>query len=88
MKKFSFWDALAWVILVGILIWLVLKVTGVISTPLLVEYAPYFGAVYLAGWQINKLAVVAEDVKELKKFKEATIKEINNLKTNSSQFRK
>ena len=83
MKRgISFWDGLAWAVLIGILVWLILKVSGIINTPLLIEYAPYFGAVYLAGWQISKLRVVADDVKELKRFEKATINEINNLKLN------
>lgn len=81
-KKISIWDIIAWVVLVGILIWIILKMLGIINTPVLIEYAPYFGAVYLAGWQINKLANVSREVEGLKKFKEATIHEIHNLKTN------
>ncbi len=80
--KISIWDVIAWVVLIGIFIWLLLKVFGIINTSALLEYAPYFGAVYLAGWQINKLANVAREVEGLKKFKEATINEINKLKTN------
>ena len=81
-KKTSVWDIIAWIVLAGILIWLILKVFGVINTPILIEYAPYFGAVYLAGWQIHKLAVVASDVRELKSFKVATVNEIKNIKMN------
>ena len=81
-KEVSIWDIIAWVVLAGILLWLILKVFGVINTPILIEYAPYFGAVYLAGWQIHKLAIVASDVKELKSFKSATINEINNIRMN------
>ena len=82
VKKISVWDVLAWIILAGIFIWLILKVTGIINTSLLLEYAPYFGAVYLAGWQIHKLYSVAEDVKELKKFERDTISQINEIKSN------
>lgn len=81
-KEVSIWDIIAWIVLAGILLWLILKVFGMINTPILIEYAPYFGAVYLAGWQIHKLAVVASDVRELKSFKAATINEINNIKMN------
>ena len=81
-RKVSIWDIIAWIVLVGIVLWLLLKVFGIINTPNILEYAPYFGAVYLAGWQIHKLATVANDVKDLKKFKDATIQEINNLKEN------
>ena len=68
-RGLSFWDVLAWIVLVGILVWLILKGIGVINTPSFVELAPYFGAVYLVGWQIHKLETVSSDVKELKKFK-------------------
>jgi len=81
-RKVSIWDIIAWIVLAGIVLWLLLKVFGIINTPNILEYAPYFGAVYLAGWQIHKLATVANDVKDLKKFKDATIQEINNLKEN------
>lgn len=86
MKRgLSFWDILAWVALALILIWLILKTFGIINTPALLEYAPIYAAVYIAGWQIHKLYDVAEDVKELKKFKEPTISEINKLKINCAK---
>ena len=72
-KKRNIWDILTWIVLAGILIWIILKMLGIINTPILIEYAPYLGAVYLAGWQMHKLEIVALDVKELKTFKEATI---------------
>lgn len=81
-KKVSIWDVLAWIILVGILVWLVLKTLGIINTPLWLEYAPLYGVVYLAGWQIHKLETVAREVHELKRFKEATINEISQIKSN------
>ena len=80
VKKINIWDVLAWVSLVVIIIWVVLKITGVINTPLWLEYVPVYCAVYIAGWQIHKLHSVAEDVKGLKNFKDATIKEISSLK--------
>jgi len=83
MKRgFNFWDILAWIVLAGILLWLILKTLGIINTPILIEYAPYFGAVYIAGWQINKLATVAKEVEGLKRFRGATINKINKLETN------
>ncbi len=85
MGKLNFWDVLAWIVLAGIFIWIILKAFGIINTPALIEYAPYFGAVYLAGWQIHKLANVANEVHELKKFKEATIKEIHDIKINCTK---
>ncbi len=83
MKRgLNFWDVIAWIVLAGILIWLLLKTLGIINTPAWLEYAPIYGVVYLAGWQIHKLESVTSDVKELKSFKEATINEINQIKTN------
>jgi len=63
-RGINFWDVLAWIVLVLILLWLVLKSFGIINTSVLLEYAPYFGVVYLAGWQIHKLETVANDVKD------------------------
>ena len=81
-RGLSFWDILAWVALAGIALWLILKAFGIISTPVLIEYAPYFGAVYLAGWAMRKLEDVSSDVKDLKRFRSKTIDEINKLKMN------
>jgi len=78
----SFWDVLAWVALAGILLWLILKTFGIINTPAILEYAPIYAAVYIAGWQIHKLYVVASDVKELEKFRNATVQQINEIKLN------
>lgn len=76
------WDIIAWLVLFGILIWLVLKAAGIINSPVLVEFAPYFGAVYLAGWAMHKLDSAVEDIKELGDFKAQTIQEISSIKTN------
>ena len=77
MKRgINIWDIIAWVVLSGILIWLLLKTFGIINSPLWLEYAPLYGAVYLAGWQIHKLAVVAQDVGKLNNFRNATVNEI------------
>jgi len=89
MKKgSSFWDILAWLALFSIIIWVTLKVFGIINTPLWLQYAPIYSACYIAGWQIHKLENVAEDVKELKKFKYLTIEEINKIKINCAKNHK
>ena len=80
--KVSIWDIIAWIVLAGILLWLILKTLGIINSPIWLEYAPLYGAVYLAGWYIHKLEIIGSEVRELKKFKESTIYEINKLKTN------
>ena len=81
-KKPNVWDIIAWIVLAGILLWLILKVSGVFNTPALLDSAPYFGAVYLVGWAMKKLDTAVDDIKDLKSFKEATINEINSIKTN------
>ena len=81
-NKLSIWDLIAWLVLFLILLWLILKVTGIINTPILIEYAPYFGAVYLAGWAMHKLETAVSDVEKLNKFKDETVNQINDLKLN------
>lgn len=88
VRKMSIWDILAWVALASIVVWGVLKVTGVINTPLLLEYYPLFAASYAFGWQMNKLSVVARDVEELKNFRSETIKQINEIKLNCARNHK
>jgi len=82
MAKTKFWDILAWIVLAGMVLWLILKVTGVINTPLLLEYSPYFGIAYLLGWNVHKLNNISKNIDKLDKFKDATIKEIHDLKLN------
>jgi len=79
-REVSVWDILAWVILAGIAVWLVLKATGVINTPVLIEYAPIFGAVYLAGWAMHKLDRAVDEIDEMKSFTKETVREINEIK--------
>ncbi len=81
-KGRSFWDILAWVALGLILLWVILKMLGVINTPSWLEYSPLLAVVYIAGWQIHKLDAVSKDVTELKKFKFATIEKIHNIEKN------
>ncbi|GEM_PF-4831078 len=82
MVKRSVWDWLAWVALVSIVVWAILKVIGIINTPVLLEYYPIFAACYVFGWQMNKLDGVSRDVKDLKKFRGETIKKIHGIELN------
>ncbi len=82
MKKINIWDILAWIALAFILVWLLLKTLGIINTSLWLEYSPLYAGAYILGWQIHKLDSVSNDVKELKYFKNETIKEINSIKQN------
>ncbi len=76
----SFWDILAWIVLGLLILWIILKVLGVINTPAFIEYFPYFSLAYWAGWSIHKLMAVSGDVKQLRGFANETIKEVSNVK--------
>jgi len=84
-KRLNFWDILAWVALGSIVLWTILKITGIINTPLLIEYYPILAASYAFGWQMHKLSNVAEDVGELKNFRSETIKQIHSVKENCAR---
>jgi len=45
-------------------------------------YGPYFGIAYLLGWNVHKLNNISKNIDKLDKFKDATIKEIHDLKLN------
>ncbi len=55
----SAWDWLAYFALGSIVVWGILKVTGIINTPLLIQYYPLFAASFAFGWQMNKLSEMA-----------------------------
>jgi hypothetical protein len=82
MKKYSFWDILAWIALASIIIWVTLKISGVINTPLWLEYAPVYSATYVAGWMIHQLKDNSGRLNNFERFKEETINEIHKLKLN------
>ena len=91
--KRNFWDYLAWICLAGITIWVILKILGIINTPIWLEYAPIYGAIYLAGWNVNKLERATKDIKENSKdikeikFDISNIKfEIQTMKTKCSKI--
>ena len=77
MVERNFWDWLAYVALASIVVWLILKGIGVINTPFLVEYYPYFVVTYFLGWQTHKLNTFSYD---FKKFSSETIRQINDIK--------
>mgnify|MGYP003967836455 CR=1 FL=1 len=87
-SKYNFWDILAWICVIGIFIWLILKVLGIINTPVLLEFAPYFGATYLAGWFIHELKDNSKRLINFERFQKETIKEMHNLKLNYTKNHK
>ena len=81
-KRMNIWDIIAWIALASIILWVTLKILGVMNTPLWLEYAPIYSASYVAGWAMHKLSVMSEEVNSLKKFRDETISQINDLKLN------
>jgi len=84
--KRNIWDYLAWICIAGITIWVILKVLEIINTPIWLEYAPIYGAIYLAGWNVNKLERATEDIKENSKDIKEIKFEIQKMKTKCSKI--
>ena len=82
MGKKSVWDVIAWLALIGIGVWVLLKVFGVIKTPLFIEYAPIGGAVYIAGWAMHKLDRATEDIKGVTHKLDRSTDDIKEVKNN------
>lgn len=61
-RGINFWDILAWIALGIIVIWLILKLFGVINTPLWLEYVPVYSAVYISGWAMSTLVRAVQDI--------------------------
>ncbi|MBS3089114.1 hypothetical protein J4402_05085 [Candidatus Pacearchaeota archaeon] len=84
----SFWDYLAWIVLIGIAVWLILKISGIINTPLWLEYAPVWGAIYLAGWAMKKLDTATDDIKDVKRNVKNIEQDISKIKIECPAFKK
>jgi len=67
IKNKSIFDILTWIALAWILIWLALKVMGILKTPLLLEWSPAFAAVYIVGRAMQKLVTVENIAKQIGK---------------------
>ena len=87
-KSVSIWDVLAWVALGSIVVWVLLKIFGIINTPLFLEYYPILAASYVFGWQMHKLETVAREVDGLKQFRSETIHQIHDIKLNCAKNHK
>lgn len=85
MVKINVWDVLAWVALASIVVWVTLKIIGVINTPPWLEYGPIYSAAYVAGWMVHKLKTVEQEIHEMKQFKQETIKQIHLVKENCAR---
>ncbi|MBT4136018.1 hypothetical protein HOD75_01480 [archaeon] len=78
--KSNIWDILAWIALAGIIIWVLLKMFGIINTPLWIEYAPVWPGIYLIGWAVERLRKTNEDLVQVKKSMIRMSQDMNKLK--------
>lgn len=81
LRESRVWDYLAWICLFGIALWVILKMLGVIRTSFIVEYSPLLGAIYLAGWAMQKLDRATDDITEIKKDLRDVESDMNNVRT-------
>lgn len=65
MKKRSIWDILVYVALIVLVIWIILKLAGVINSPVIVEIIPYVSAAYVFGRMFQKVETTADDVEKI-----------------------
>ena len=77
--RISFWDILAWVALGIIISWLILKMFGIINTPLWLEYTPIYSAIYIAGWAMSTLIRTTQDVRDTNRNLYFTNRKVNEL---------
>lgn len=66
-EKKSFWESLVWIGAIIILGWVLLKIIGVISSPVWVEMLPYFGgglSIIGAAYKLGKIKKGIEQTEE------------------------
>jgi len=86
-EKWQKWyDYSTWVVLGLILLWTILKMLGIINTPLIIQYAPILGAVYLGGNMIQKLNRLSDDVKQIDKKLTRVEKDVTIIKERCPKF--
>jgi len=81
-KGASIWDILAWIALIGLGVWLLLKILGIIQTPPWLEYAPLYGVIYIAGWAMHKLHIATDNIKEIRKDVKEIETDVNKIRVN------
>ena len=66
MKKRSIWDVLVWVAFIIVVLYLFLKLTGVIHSPLSFDIVALISGAYFVGRYTKKLDDVFGDIKKIK----------------------
>ena len=80
-KKTNILDAIVWISLAYILIWLILKSIGVINTPEFISLSPYFAAIFGAGSAYQKFSRLHSDCEKLKGEFKTVERDFRNLET-------
>lgn len=67
MIKLSFWDLLAYICLGFLIAYFLLKVTGIIHSPLELDIVAIISGAYLIGKYAMKIDLISEEIKSIKK---------------------
>ncbi len=65
--KDKFWDAVIWISLLIIFVWVLLKSFGIIHSPVWIEMIPYYGVLGFLLGVIYKAGKIVQFIKEIKK---------------------
>lgn len=66
MTKDKIYAIIFWTSLLVILVWVILKMIGVINSPVWIQLIPYFSAVFAAGAFFQSINSIKLDVSDLK----------------------
>jgi len=66
MEKISIGEAIAWIGLSILVIWIILKLFGIIQTPLIFEMTPIITLALIVGGFLADMKNVRRDVKDIK----------------------
>lgn len=72
-KKRSFWDILAWICFGIVVLYFLLKILGVLKSPISIDIVALISGSYFIGKFVQKIDNVSKDVEDIK----VDIKEIN-----------
>lgn len=64
--KSSFWDILAWIAFGIVILYLLLKILGIISSPITLDIITLLSGAYYVGRLFQSVESTAEDVKAIK----------------------
>lgn len=81
MNKIKIYDIVFWVSMLVIAIWIILKMFGVINSPVWIEMIPYLGIIFAAGSFYQSVNSMKSDVSDLKSRTNSIEREMIEVKT-------